>query len=74
MSASPLPAELPVVERRLRTPAIEGLDGIGNYGGTWRMGKRGQSDTTAQGYITSRGLLKIDHNLGIVNGMADSGR
>jgi peptide/nickel transport system substrate-binding protein len=66
--------ELPVVDERLpENPlVIEGLDGIGNYGGTWRMGKRGQSDTTAQGYVTSRGLLKIDHNLGIVNGMADS--
>ncbi|MDE0464024.1 MAG: twin-arginine translocation signal domain-containing protein, partial [Caldilineaceae bacterium] len=38
--------ELPPVDERLpATPLVlEGLDGVGNYGGLWRAGRRGQAD------------------------------
>ena len=38
--------ELPPVDERLPvTPLVlEGLDGVGNYGGLWRAGRRGQAD------------------------------
>jgi len=57
--------ELPPVEERLpENPfVIDGLDGIGNYGGTWRVPKRGMADTFALGQIIGRGILNINHEL-----------
>jgi len=54
--------ELPPVDERLpENPfAIEGLDGIGNYGGTWRMQKRGQADGFARGQVLNRGTLNFN--------------
>ncbi|RIK39789.1 MAG: hypothetical protein DCC55_17000 [Chloroflexi bacterium] len=66
--------ELPPVDERLpENPlVIEGLDGIGNYGGLWRMGFSGQADGTAAGQVVNRGLLSIDHNLEVVPMLAES--
>jgi len=70
VSAGALP---PVDERLPENPlVVEGLDGIGNYGGAWRLGKRGQADTTARGQFTSRGLLRIDHTMALGACMAES--
>ena len=54
--------DLPPVDERLpKNPWVCAVqDGIGNYGGIWRLGKRGQADTYSAGQVTERGLLKID--------------
>jgi len=57
--------ELPPVDERLpENPfVIEGLDGVGNYGGAWRMAKKGQADGFARGQVLGRGLLNINQDL-----------
>ena len=73
-SSSACPPECCPLEERLpgNPLVVVGLDGIGSCGGGWRMGKKGQVDTTARGMLTSRGLLRMDHNLTIVSGLAES--
>lgn len=46
LDAAVASGELPPVEERLpETPlVVDGVDGIGQYGGTWRMGTRGGGD------------------------------
>jgi peptide/nickel transport system substrate-binding protein len=57
--------ELPPVEERLpENPfVITGLDGIGNYGGGWRLNKKGQADQTAMWQVVERALLEINQDL-----------
>jgi peptide/nickel transport system substrate-binding protein len=66
--------QIPPLEERIPSNpfTIEGLDGIGNYGGIWRLGKRGQADTYSAGQVTERGLLKINQDLQWVNYLCDS--
>jgi peptide/nickel transport system substrate-binding protein len=66
--------QIPPLEDRLPSNpfVIEGLDGIGNYGGIWRMGKRGQADGYSAGQVTERGLLKIDQDLQWQNYLCES--
>ncbi len=54
----------PVDERVPENPYVaEGLDGIGNYGGDWRVGFSGQADGGTLSIIADRGLLNINHEL-----------
>jgi peptide/nickel transport system substrate-binding protein len=70
MEAGELP---PVVERiPLQPYVVEGIDGIGNYGGTWRMLKRGMADGFARGQVLARGPLRIDRDLNVVACMCES--
>ncbi|NLD43884.1 MAG: twin-arginine translocation signal domain-containing protein [Chloroflexi bacterium] len=57
--------ELPPVEERLPDNpfVITGLDGIGNYGGGWRLGKKGQADGTARSQVVERALLEINQDM-----------
>ncbi|NLD72800.1 MAG: hypothetical protein GX649_08800, partial [Chloroflexi bacterium] len=66
--------ELPPVEERLpENPfVITGLDGIGNYGGGWRLNKRGQADGGARSQVCDRSVLEIDQNLNVIAKMAES--
>jgi peptide/nickel transport system substrate-binding protein len=66
--------ELPPVDERLPANPIvlEGLDGIGNYGGHWRLGFSGQADGTAAGQVLSRSLLDLTPELAVVPMMAES--
>jgi len=66
--------EFPPVEERLPVNPyiVEGLDGIGNYGGTWRMQKRGQADGYARFQVLSRGLTTVDHTLMLKTYFAES--
>jgi peptide/nickel transport system substrate-binding protein len=63
----------PVTERLPQTPlVVQGLDGIGNYGGTWRMGFSGQADGTAASQVVDRGLLDFTPDLEVVPCMAEA--
>lgn len=66
--------ELPPVDERLpESPlVVEGLDGIGNYGGTWRMGFSGQADHFAARQVAVRGLLSVNQTLNVVPMLAES--
>jgi peptide/nickel transport system substrate-binding protein len=66
--------KLPPVEERLpQNPlVVEGLDGIGNYGGTIRKGFSGQADTYNVGQMVDRSLIRINHELNVVPCMAES--
>ncbi len=66
--------ELPPVDERLpENPlVVEGLDGIGNYGGTWRMGFSGQADHFAARQATVRGLLSVNQTLNVIPMMAEA--
>lgn len=66
--------ELPVVDERLpdNPLVVQGLDGIGNYGGRWRMGFSGQADQTAAHQVLDRGLLNFTPDLEVVPYMAES--
>jgi len=66
--------ELPPVEERLpENPyAITGLDGIGNFGGAMRQAFSGQADGGTFSNNTQRGLLKINHELALINTAAES--
>jgi len=66
--------ELPPVDERVpENPfAIEGLDGIGNYGGTWRMQKRGQADGFARGQVLNRGTLNFNQDVVLHPYLAES--
>jgi peptide/nickel transport system substrate-binding protein len=66
--------QIPALEERLPSNpfVIEGLDGIGNYGGIWRMGKSGQADSYSAGQVTERGLTKYNQDLALVNYLCDS--
>jgi len=66
--------ELPPVEERLpENPFVAvGLDGIGNYGGAWRLNKRGQADGGARSQVLDRSVLEIDQTLAIGAKMAES--
>ena len=66
--------ELPPVDERLpENPlVVTGLDGIGNYGGTWRMGFRGQADHFAARQVAVRGLLSVNQTLDVVPMIAES--
>jgi len=62
--------QLPVVDERLPVNplVLDGLDGIGNYGGLWRSGFSGQADTTGLGQLIWRGLVSINQDL-VINPM-----
>jgi peptide/nickel transport system substrate-binding protein len=63
----------PVTERLPATPLVaQGLDGIGNYGGTWRMGFQGQADDYAAGQVLVRGLLDFTPDLEVIPALAES--
>lgn len=66
--------ELPPVDERLpENPlVVEGLDGIGNYGGTWRMGFSGQADHFAARQVTVRGLLSVNQTLNVIPMLAEA--
>jgi peptide/nickel transport system substrate-binding protein len=66
--------ELPPVEERLpENPfVITGLDGIGNYGGGWRLNKRGQADGTARSQVVDRALLEINQDLEMIARLGES--
>jgi peptide/nickel transport system substrate-binding protein len=66
--------DLPSVHERLpENPyVVEGLDGIGNYGGTWRMQKSGQADGYARFQVLTRGLTTIDHTMMLKTYFAES--
>lgn len=66
--------ELPPVDDRLPVNpfVIEGVDGIGNYGGTWRMQKKGEADVTGRTVVVSRGLTDVDQNLTVKTYLAES--
>lgn len=66
--------KLPPVDQRLpeNPKIVEGLDGIGKYGGLWRMSYSGQADQTAVNQVKNRGLLKINEKLVVTPGMAES--
>ncbi len=55
--------DLPPVEERLpENPFVaEGLDGIGNYGGTMRKSFSGQADGGTISHMSNRGMVNIDH-------------
>jgi len=57
--------ELPPVDERVpENPfVIEGLDGIGNFGGTWRTSFSGQADGGTISHMNLRGLLNINHEM-----------
>jgi peptide/nickel transport system substrate-binding protein len=65
---------LPPVDERLPTNpyVIEGLDGIGNYGGNWRLGFSGQADGTAASQVLNRGLIDFNAELEVVPCMAEN--
>ena len=66
--------ELPPVDERLPvTPLVlEGLDGVGNYGGLWRAGRSGQADHFAINQVIIRGILSINQELTINPMIAES--
>jgi len=66
--------ELPPVDERLpENPCVAvGLDGIGNYGGGWRLNKKGQADGYARGQVLQRGLLKFNQDLNLITLVAES--
>jgi peptide/nickel transport system substrate-binding protein len=66
--------QIPPLDERLPSNpfVIEGLDGIGKYGGLWRMGKSGQADGYSAGQVTERGLTKYNQDLELVNYLCDS--
>ncbi len=57
--------EIPPVDERLpENPYVAvGLDGVGNYGGGWRLNKKGQADGGARSQVLGRGLLKYNQDL-----------
>ncbi len=66
--------ELPPVDERLPVNplVLEGLDGIGNYGGLWRAGFRGQADHFAVNQVIIRGVLSINQELTVNPMIAES--
>ena len=66
--------QIPPLEERLPASphTVEGLDGIGKYGGIWRLGKRGQADGYSRGQVTERGLTKYNQDLVLVNQLCES--
>ncbi len=66
--------ELPPVEERLpENPfVIEGLDGIGNYGGTWRKARKGQADHGSISHMCNCGLININQDFLIHPYVAES--
>ncbi len=63
----------PVAERLPENPfVIEGLDGIGNYGGTWRKGFSGQADQGTISHMNLRGMVNINHEMKMHTYMAES--
>lgn len=66
--------DLPPVDERLPVNplVVVGLDGIGNYGGLWRAGFRGQADHFAVNQVIIRGLLSINQELTVNPMVAES--
>ena len=66
--------DLPPVDERLPVSplVLEGLDGVGNYGGLWRAGRRGQADHFAVNQVIIRGALSINQELTINPMVAES--
>ena len=66
--------ELPPVDERLPVNplVVEGLDGIGNYGGKWRAGFAGQADHFALNQVIIRGILSINQELTVNPMIAES--
>ena len=66
--------ELPPVDERVPVNplVLEGLDGIGNYGGLWRAGFRGQADHFALNQVIIRGILSINQELTVNPMIAES--
>ena len=66
--------DLPPVDERLPVAplVLEGLDGVGNYGGLWRAGRRGQADHFAVNQVIIRGALSINQELTINPMIAES--
>ena len=66
--------EIPPVDERLPVSplVLEGLDGIGNYGGLWRAGFAGQADHFAVNQVIIRGVLSINQELTVNPMIAES--
>ncbi len=66
--------KLPPVDERVPVNplVLEGLDGVGNYGGLWRAGFRGQADHFALNQVIIRGVLSINQELTVNPMIADS--
>ena len=66
--------DLPPVDERLPVNplVLEGLDGVGNYGGLWRAGFRGQADHFAVRQVIIRGVLSINQELTVNPMIAES--
>ena len=66
--------EIPPVDERLPVNplVLEGLDGIGNYGGLWRAGFAGQADHFAVNQVIIRGVLSINQELTVNPMIAES--
>jgi len=66
--------ELPPVDERLpENPfVIEGLDGIGNYGGTMRKSFSGQADGGTISHMTNRGMINVNQEYVIHPYVAES--
>jgi peptide/nickel transport system substrate-binding protein len=66
--------DLPPVDERLPVNplVLEGLDGVGNYGGLWRAGFRGQADHFALNQVLIRGILSINQELTVNPMIAES--
>ncbi len=66
--------ELPPVDERVPVNplVLEGLDGVGNYGGLWRAGFRGQADHFAVRQVIIRGILSINQELTVNPMIAES--
>ena len=57
----------PVDDRVPENPfVIEGLDGIGNFGGTWRKSKKGMADGGTYRHMAYRGLIDINQDFEII--------
>ena len=73
-SEAPMLAEMvqqgklpPVDDRVPANPfVIEGLDGIGNFGGTWRKSKKGMADGGTYRHMAYRGLIDINQDFEII--------
>ncbi len=66
--------DLPPVDERLpENPfVVEGLDGIGNYGGTLRRGFKGQADKGTIRQPNFRGMVNINHEMNLHTYLAES--
>ncbi len=66
--------QLPPVEERLpKVPMVmDGYEGIGNYGGTWRRAFSGVSDTWGPTKVVDRAWVWFDQNLNLLPRLLES--